>query len=73
MGRKAPLWRLAGLRCKCVRGFSASIREIVWKIAEGVLDRVVRWHRAAKWDFFIPFCPLVEALTSAYPDFPNSL
>ena len=52
--------------------FTEVPRETVWKIAEGVLDHPYWVLKTTKWGSFTPFCPLVEALTRAYPDFPNS-
>jgi hypothetical protein len=46
--------------------------ETVWKIAEGVLDRVCSVAQDGEMGLLHPLCPLAEPPTGGFPDFPNS-
>jgi hypothetical protein len=46
--------------------------ETVWKFAQRTLNRACWVAEDDEMGLMSPSYPLVEALTSAYPDFPNS-
>src|SRR5215212_9503010 len=71
-GRISPLYHATRRTSAHLCLFTEVPRETVWKIAEGVLDHPNWVLKATKWGSCSPFCPLVEALTRAYPEFPNS-
>ena len=47
--------------------------ETVWKIAEGVLDRVCAVAQDGEMRLLHPLLPTRATRTGSFPDFPNSL